>query len=480
MAFVPDHARSGLLATVLTTTLLWFGTGLHPWWPLLWLAPLPLLLLAGRASWRTTALSSGLSWFLGGLNLWPYYHGVLEIPAGIILGMLLTPALVITGAVLLFRALLRREAPLAALLGFPALWTSYEFLLSQVSPHGTAGNLAYTQLNCLPLLQVASLAGPWGITFLLLLFPTALAVGFQLWRTSRPRAIALAGFGLGLIVLALGFGALRLRQRPEGRTVKVGLLACDRPGFRGVPAPGEPSARVFDAYAREVAGLAYRGAQVIVLPEKLGVMLPPKETELDLLYQGLADRTGATLVLGLVHATAQGRANQARVYAPGAPVHPYDKQHLLPGFESGYRAGAERLVLSGHGATMGVAICKDMDFEEPSRQYGQAGVGLMLVPGWDFGVDRWAHGHMAVMGGVACGFSVARAAKEGYLTISDDRGRVLGEARSEAEPFATLLVEVPVAHDATPFLRWGDWFAWLSVVVLGLALLGGSAFRWSR
>jgi apolipoprotein N-acyltransferase len=33
--------------------------------------------------------------------------------------------------------------------------------------------------------------------------------------------------------------------------------------------------------------------------------------------------------------------------------------------------------------TWGVAICKDMDFTPLSRQYSEAGAGLMLVPARD-------------------------------------------------------------------------------------------------
>ena len=94
----------------------------------------------------------------------------------------------------------------------------------------------------------------------------------------------------------------------------------------------------------------------------------------------------------------------------------------------------------------------------------------MLVPGWDFNMDGWFHGHIAVMRGVEDGFSVVRAAKNGYLTVSDDRGRILGETRSDSAAFATLLTAVPAAHDRTVYLWLGDWFAWVSVALLVFAI----------
>jgi apolipoprotein N-acyltransferase len=78
---------------------------------------------------------------------------------------------------------------------------------------------------------------------------------------------------------------------------------------------------------------------------------------------------------------------------------------------------------------------------------------------------------MALMRGVEDGFSMVRAAKNGYLTVSDDRGRVLAEVRSDAAPFATLVASVPAAHSATLYLLMGDWFAWLACVLLVFAIV---------
>lgn len=62
------YARN-LLAVACTATLVWFGTGLHPWWPLMWFAPLPLLLVATRSTWQTTAIVAFLGIFIGYFNI---------------------------------------------------------------------------------------------------------------------------------------------------------------------------------------------------------------------------------------------------------------------------------------------------------------------------------------------------------------------------------------------------------------------------
>ena len=473
MAFAIDYRRgvAALLAFVSTSVLFWFGNDLDPWWPLLWFAPLPILLFASRSSWWSAALTADLSLLAGSLSMWRYFH-VLDAPFAVWAGVYSIAALVFAAAVLLFRALLLRGAWWSALLAFPAAWVSYEYARNFITPHGTAGSFAYSQLNFLPFLQLASITGPWGMSFLLLLFPAVLAVGIHVRRTAPKQALRIVGAGLGVIVLVLLFGAVRLAlPAPPNQQVTVGLLASDEPANSGVAAEGAATERLLRDYAREAEGLAAQGAQVIVLPEKIGVIVDPDNKAGDAIFQSLADKTKSTIVVGLVYVSPPAKYNQARVYAPGAPVLRYDKHHMLPPFESDLKPGTTLTLMPEDSRIWGVAICKDMDFTQLSREYGKAGAGLMLAPAWDFNVDRWWHGHIAVMRGVESGFSIVRAAKNGYLTVSDNRGRMLAETRSDSAPFATLVTNAPAIHDATLYLLLGDWFAWLAVATLVFTLV---------
>jgi apolipoprotein N-acyltransferase len=234
---------------------------------------------------------------------------------------------------------------------------------------------------------------------------------------------------------------------------------------------GVDTERLLHDYAVEAEKLAARGAQVIVLPEKLGVVVDPSTRDTDAIFQPLADKTGATIIVGVVYVSSSAKYNQARIYVPGTAVQSYDKHHMLPPFESNLKPGTTLTLLPKPSQTWGVAICKDMDFTPLSRRNGNAGVGLLLVPAWDFNIDRWWHGHIAVMRGVEDGFSIARAAKNGYLTVSDYRGRILAETRSDSAPFASLIAEVPAEHHRTLYLLMGDWFAWLACGILALTLI---------
>ena len=474
---------AAILVAVTAAALLWFGNGLDPWWPLMWFAPLPILWFALRRSWWVAGLTAVAAWLGGYLSLWGYFHRV-GMPFVAWLSIFGAVALVAAGAVLLFRALVLRGALWSGLIAFPAAWVALEWVRNITTPHGTAGSIAYTQLKFLPFLQLASITGPWGMSFLLLCFPAALAIGLHLRKSAPMQALRVVATTLGVLAAVLVFGAIRLATTPRGQQVRVGLIASDTLENVNVAGDGADTGRLFASYAAEAERLAaphdgQAGAQTIVLPEKLGVVLDSENGAADPIFQRLADRTAATIVVGEVHVAGAAKYNQARIYQPQQPVLSYDKEHMLPPFESLLTPGTALVTLPRHARafsamaaqTWGVAICKDMDFTPLSRKYGEAGVGLMLVPGWDFNVDRSWHGHIAVMRGVEDGFSIVRAAKNGYLTASDNRGRVIAETRSDAAPFATLVAGVPAVHSATVYLLLGDWFGWLTCALLALAVL---------
>src|SRR5262249_2314530 len=145
---------------------------------------------------------------------------------------------------------------------------------------------------------------------------------------------------------------------------------------------------------------------------------------------------------------------------------------FIPVLEDGYATGTGYKVLNQPSGIWGIAICKDMDFPELARENGKRGVGLLLVPAWDFTIDDWLHSRMAVLRGVESGFTLARSAKQGRLSINDNRGRVLAETVDSTTGFAVLDSVAPVAHEATLYVRYGNWFAWIclagSVCIIAL------------
>ena len=472
-----------IAATVVSAALFYFGTGTHPVWWLMWLAPIPVLLVVPRVRGRVAYAMAAFAWFAGTLNMWSYLRHVVVLPGNphanllvmppiILVGVFVIPSLVFGLAVLLWRAFVIWNDPWRAALVVPAVWVTYEYLVGVTSAHGTFGNLVYTQMNFLPVLQLASVFGVWGVTFCVLFFAAAVAALLSGAGTAGQRQMFAAAAGLLMLVM-LTFGWWRVHFMPEPEhSVTVGLLASDLPQNAEVADPDEDKGRLLRDYLEQVGLLAAQGARVIVLPEKLSAVVDPQITsETDALFQGAATKYKCSIVVGVLRRSGNDRLNEARMYRPAHPaVVTYDKQHMLPPFESNLRPGTTRALVSEPSGMWGVAICKDMDFPLLSRQYGKDGAGLLLVPAWDFGVDAWLHDRMAVMRGVESGFSIARAAKDGLLTVSDSRGQILAQQSSASAPFASAVAAVPVRNIATLYSRFGDWFAWLNIALLGMLL----------
>ena len=452
-----------------SSALFFFGTGLHPVWWLTWLAPLPVLLLAPRVGRLQAFAAAALSWSLGSLNMWHYLTALLQVPLVIRLISVLVPACIFGCVVLGHRAFLLRGAVWRAVFAVPTLWVTYEYLLSIASPHSTFGNLAYTQVDCLLLLQLASVTGIWGISFCLLLLPAAVAALFSP-HLSKPHknrmAIAVATFLLAVML----YGAGRLHSKPVVEpSVTVALMSSDVRNDL-FPQSDTDTMRLLRDYSDQINWLSARlstgGERVILLPEKIGVISERSLEEADRIFAQAALKARASIVVGIDRGTHSERLNEARVYSPlGALQAVYDKHHLIPGFEDVDRPGTRRTLLSQASGTWGIEICKDMDFPQLSHEYGRDRIVLLLVPAWDFVADGWLHDRMAVMRGVESGFSIARSAKQGLLTVTDDRGDILAEKNSGSLPFSVLTATIGVWHDDTFYDRWGDWAAWLCAAV---------------
>lgn len=451
-----------LAATALAALGWWFGSGVHPLWWLTWLAPLPVLWLAPRVHARWAALAAFVAYAAGGFNQWSYLHDYIGIPMTTIVPAIGGPALALVLVVLLHRRLLSQGQTLAAALAPATLWVALEYLSSRLSPHGTFGNIAYTQMDALPVIQVAAVTGLWGISYLLLLLPSALAVQVSPRATRRGRLSAGAA-ALLLGAVALGYGSWRL-QVPATSTLRIGLLSLEKPIRPALDS--DAGQDLLARYVTAIGRLADAGAKIVVIPE---TSFATGDASVPAFAQ-LARQRGLILDAGIdFKGDPQAERNMVMVFQPNstAPA-TYDKHHLVPGFERQYTPGQDYRMLDGS-PRIGLAICKDMDFHDIGHAYAARGAQLLLVPAWDFSIDGWLHGRMAILRGVESGFAIARAARSGRLTLSDDRGQVVAEASSEHHD-AELVGNLPLHQTQTLYARWGDWFVWLDLAVL-LALL---------
>ena len=462
---LPKRVRILLViaAGLTSAALFYLGTGLRPLWWSLWLAPVPILTVALRLHRGAAFLLGSVAFLIGEMNQWDYVRYEIELPLQIVPLYFVIPAVVFGLGVLFVRSFLRRGSLFLAALALPAYWVAFEYLTASVSPHSTWGNLAYTQANCLPLIQIASITGVWGISFIAFLFAGAIAV--LLSGTGNVSQRGVLAFAVGAVVCAVFiFGMVRLQSKPSTQSVAVTLIGKDVP-ISVYLGSEEQALQLLHQYADEVRRVTPAGTHVVVLPEKIGRVNGSALPDVDALFSSAATATHAAVVVGVVRRTPIAAFNSARFYSPDGKLEAnYDKHHLLPGVEP-EKPGDKRVVLDEPSGRWGLQICKDMDFPKLSRQYAAEGADLLLVPAWDFNLDRWLHARMAVLRAVENGFALARSARNGLLTLSDNRGRILVEVPTAPGRFVSITRNVMVRREKTFYTRTGDWFAWLCIAI---------------
>ena len=240
-----------------------------------------------------------------------------------------------------------------------------------------------------------------------------------------------------MICAVLVFGEWRLQSNPSAKSVAVTLIAKDVP-MSVYLGSEEQALELLREYADEVRRVTPAGTQAVVLPEKIGRVSESALAEVDALFSSAASATRAAIVLGLVRKTPSGAFNSSRFYSPDGKLEAnYDKHHLIPGVEP-EKPGDKRVLSISRRDVGDCKFARTWIFPQLSREYAADGADLMLVPAWDFNLDRWLHSRMAVLRAVENGFALARSARNGLLTLSDNRGRILAETATVPGRFVSI------------------------------------------
>ncbi|WP_194906714.1 nitrilase-related carbon-nitrogen hydrolase [Catenulispora rubra] len=470
-------AAAAIGAAAGSAILFFLGTGLRPVPWLTWLAPLPVLLMAPRVGRRAAFGLAAAAWLGGESAMWGYFIGTVQIPVPVAVLIIVGSALLFGLVVLLARALIGQRRQLLATVVFPAAWVTVELAMSQAAPFGAWWSLAYTQANVLPVFQILSVTGIWGVTFLVLLVPAAAAAVFapqsrgqareqsrRQWQT-RGRRWQPAVAATAVLAVALGYGTLRLHSSHAQTGERVALVASDR---EIDPTPVESAAGhdLLDAYVSGVQALSAQGIRVVVLPEKA---FTADDTSLPTLtgpLSHLAHQRHFDIVVGLILKRDNQLFNAAiDLPADGSAPVTYFKQHLVTGVEDDLTAGHGQAFVPGSQDRWALAVCFDLDFPSLVRDYRSHGATTLFVPAWDFSDDAWLHSRMAVARGVENGMTVVRDARQGALTVSDPYGRMTAEARTSGTSMVSVTAWLPSPASSTLYTRFGDWFAWTCVVL---------------
>jgi apolipoprotein N-acyltransferase len=347
---------------------------------------------------------------------------------------------------------------------FPLAWTTLEYVYTMTTPYASWGSLAYTQYEYLPLIQVVSVTGIWGVTFLITWFAS---VSNWIWENQFAWQGIRRGTALYAAVLlaVLLIGGLRLALfAPEANTVRVDSITGTS------QTQGLPNKELLENYLERTRLQARAGADIVVLDEA-GVVVDQADESL-FIGRGceLARQEHIYLLMGLCVMNvkdARGSAfNKAVWINPhGQVVFEYLKHLLIPGGSFIAGDGDLRTDPTSSG-NITAAICMDLDHPGLIRQAGRAKADILLAPSSDWKEIDPIHTHMAAFRAVENGFSLVRSTNEGLSAAFDYQGRMLASVDHFSSHAAPLVSYVPTKGVRTVYSVIGDASAWLCAAAL--------------
>lgn len=474
--------------------------------PLAWLAFVPLF-------WAVHKVAVGRAFFFGWLTgivaqLLGFYwvdHTMRVfggIPPGLSeLGLLLF-AVSQSIPIALF-ALLVRLSGLGPLYLFPALlWVAIEFVFPQIFPW----HLANSQSAFLILIQTADLVGPYGTSFLLVWVNTIIYAA--LFERSGKTKNLIAGatvFGV-LTVAALFYGQTRLNGvAAEMRAAKTLDIAAIQGSidikYKWKTAFLESNLKSYLELTEKS-----RNATLYIWPESaVEAWVPEDAQKLPAEIVPMLPKDSA-LIFGARSFRGDPRLPDAKVFnsaflidSQGNVKGHYHKQVLLafgeylpfasvlsqvpgvPPIGDGFTRGLgpTTLDLSG-GIKVAPLICYEDLMPELARRFvGEKGANLLVNltnDAW-FGdtVAPWTHARLAQWRAIETRRSLVRVTNTGLTTIINPKGEMLDTLPLFAPGVLTAKVEI--MEGETPYVRYGDWFAWMMVAGSILILLRGRRLR---
>jgi apolipoprotein N-acyltransferase len=392
---------------------------------------------------------------------------------------------------------LAQRSVVVACLGAPFIWVAAEFLHGRMPDIGFPWNLlGYSAAANVGLLQITAVTGVYGLSFLMVCFNALLA-----WTdgAAAPRARTRIAIFAGATVVLLALYAIAPRFVPTASANHVArAVQLNFPESFGY------ESNWFQQHAAEMHEVERLSLQtdgskpdLLVWPEA-PAPFSEEDTQFATLASSLAIHLDHPFLAGVVEfrraPTADGKpsGHQAAynsavlIDAQGQRAYTYDKIHLVPFGEyepfpllqrvvanvsteiGGFAKGTQYAVgkLPG-GNSFGTFICYEAIFPGEIRTFANDGAQLFINisnDGW-FGRSAAAEQHLRMVRVRAAENRrwIIRSTNNGYTASIDPYGRIYRPLPPDVRAAANLPYDFRT--DKTIYTRFGDWFAWLCVVI---------------
>ncbi len=448
-------------------------------------------------------LTTGLVYFVGTIY-WTSTvvatFGQLPTPVALVAMLLLAAYLALYPAfTALITSLLIARAGLPALFLAPAAWVATEFLRGYLFGGFPWVPLGNSQVTVLPVAQLASVTGVYGLTALVALVNAGIAYATMTRGRRRVQAVA----ATAVLLLAVGgWGTWRIADGSltrAGTPIRVGLVQGNiEQTLKWRP---EEARRIFTTYIAMTRDVVRRGAQFVLWPESATPFSFESDPVGEKEMRALAHEVGVPILFGSDQTVAgaqpgaESHFNAAFQLAPdGSTLAVYRKIHLVPfgefvpmadvltffpplvqtlaGFAP-FTAGDEMVMLPVGEHRASTAICYEVVYPSLVREAVTRGSELLTTitnDAWyGYSSAPYQHFAMASMRAIEHGRYMARAANTGISGIVDPYGRVVAQS--------AIFEQVGLVHEArfltgrTIYTAIGDLVAYLAMAMVVLSFV---------
>lgn len=507
-----------ILASILSALFLILSFPSHELSGLAWVSLVPLLAaISGRRP--------AVGFFCSLLCMMVFYAAVFsfvfEVPGyrpihHIFLDLYLGPLAAFFGLTYCF--IWRRVSGIVALASAPFVWVCLEYIRANFGFLAFPWVLlSHSQYKVLPIVQIASITGAYGVSFLIVAINSAVAANLLYFLNNRRKdstvapAISRRGIfftnalGALLVILTLFYGATSGSRLFEGEQIKVAVVQGNIP--QGMKWDRRHAQFIVQTYRDLTVEVSREKPDLIVWPESA----TPGPIDLNRRLRdevgSIMKDAGSHLLLGSSYhqklKSGSGRAllNSAFLMEPDSDAmnQRYDKMRLFPFGEylpmentipwgwiripniASFSTGKTLTVFQGPGFRFGVTICWEILFPEMVRDLVRGGSQFIVNitnEAW-FGETVGPY-HMlsaSVFRAVENRVFVVRSANTGISCIIDPQGRVVNRVMdaSGKDIFVRgfLTGNVLPLEPETFYMRYGDLLVWMSFAMTAAVLALG-------
>jgi len=402
---------------------------------------------------------------------------------------------------------LARRNVMLACVSAPFVWVTFEFVRAHLPEISFPWNLlGYPASANLALIQLTSITGIYGLSFVAAALNAVLAWSSASAYPGLRKRLAFLAVCVA-VILAVMFAGPQFVPKVEA-THYARAVQLDFPEVEEYPTDWFAAhGKELDEVDRISLAPSVHEPDLLIWPEA-----PAPFSFQDVRFarraSSLAIRFGNPYIAGAIEwkkeADAAGRMamaayNSALLFdAQGQRLFSYDKIHLVPFGEyepfplihrvvssvssevGGFRKGSSYSVARlPNGHTFGVFICYEAIYAGEVRRFAANGAELLVNisnDGW-FGRSAAPEQHlrMARVRAVENRRWLVRSTNNGYTASVDPYGRIIEPLRPDIRAAADLPYDFRA--DESIYTRFGDWFAWLCVIVSVILL--ASTF-WKR